>query len=163
MIRVPGLTERQCSTLVRDGDCIVRTTSINRVTGYSTVWFQGRTEYAHRVVALAAFGPPPFPGAVIDHFVCRRRDCVNPEHLRFVTNRENVLAGVGPSAEHARQTPLRARPRVHPGEHGVRAAEAVGCPAPTVPDVRPPEAASPGQGPGRRPPSGACGVRAHSP
>lgn len=40
---------------------------------------------------------------VLDH-LCRVRDCVNPDHLDPVTNRENVLRGVGASAINAGKT-----------------------------------------------------------
>jgi hypothetical protein len=43
-----------------------------------------RWSYAHFV------GPIP-DGQVLDH-LCRVRHCVNPDHLRAVTNRENLLA-----------------------------------------------------------------------
>lgn len=49
---------------------------------------------AHRFSYEAHKGPIP-EGLEIDH-VCRNRSCVNPEHLRAVTRRENMrnLAGV---------------------------------------------------------------------
>jgi len=40
---------------------------------------------------------------MLDH-LCRVRACVNPSHLEVVTNKENVLRGVGPSAVAARKT-----------------------------------------------------------
>jgi hypothetical protein len=40
---------------------------------------------------------------VIDH-LCRNTLCVNPDHLRAVTDRVNVLAGFGVVAMQARQT-----------------------------------------------------------
>jgi hypothetical protein len=40
---------------------------------------------------------------VIDH-LCRNPPCVNAEHLEQVTNRENALRGVGPSAIRAQMT-----------------------------------------------------------
>lgn len=43
------------------------------------------------------------PGEILDH-LCRVRKCVNPEHLRIVTNRENVLCGIGPTAINAQKT-----------------------------------------------------------
>jgi hypothetical protein len=46
----------------------------------------------------------------LDH-LCRNKACVNPAHLEPVTNRENVLRGVGLSAENARKTHCK---RGHP-------------------------------------------------
>lgn len=57
---------------------------------------------AHRIAYELTFGPIP-PGLVIDH-LCRARSCANPHHLEAVTNRENVLRGVGITAREAAQT-----------------------------------------------------------
>lgn len=54
---------------------------------------------AHRVAYELAIGAIP-PGLHIDH-LCRNRICVNPDHLEPVTQRENNLRGVGPSALNA--------------------------------------------------------------
>lgn len=48
-----------------------------------------RTERAHRLVWERLRGPIP-EGLVIDH-MCRVRCCVNPDHLRAVTPRQNAL------------------------------------------------------------------------
>lgn len=45
---------------------------------------------AHRYAFEHERGPIP-DGLVIDH-LCRNRACVNPAHMRVVTNTENVLA-----------------------------------------------------------------------
>ena len=42
-------------------------------------------------------------GLTIDH-LCRNRKCVNPKHLEIVTNKENVLRGVGLTAINAKVT-----------------------------------------------------------
>lgn len=56
---------------------------------------------AHRWAYEQARGPIP-DGLVLDH-VCRQTRCVNPDHLEPVTNRTNVLRGIGPSAINARK------------------------------------------------------------
>ena len=72
-----------------------------------------RSCYVHRLVYEALVGPIP-EGKFLDH-LCRNRLCVNPGHLEIVTNRENVLRGVGPTAVNAQKThckrghPLRER------------------------------------------------------
>lgn len=70
--------------------------------GYAQVWENGTNRLAHRVMYLAILGPIP-DGLQLDH-LCRVRHCVNPWHLEPVTARENVLRGVGITAEHARRT-----------------------------------------------------------
>lgn len=57
---------------------------------------------AHRFSYEHFVGQIP-KGLVIDH-VCRVRHCVNPNHLRIVTNKENILAGEGLCAQNARMT-----------------------------------------------------------
>lgn len=70
--------------------------------GYGTFWANGKTNRVHRY--SYEFYKEPIPkGMVIDH-LCRIRNCVNPQHLEVVTNKENVLRGTGPSAKHARKT-----------------------------------------------------------
>lgn len=49
---------------------------------------------AHRWAYEHLVGPIP-NGLVIDH-LCRVRNCVNPDHLEPVTNRENTLRGLNP-------------------------------------------------------------------
>lgn len=70
--------------------------------GYGRIAFEGRTQVAHRVSYAALVGPIP-DGLVLDH-LCRNRACCNPEHLEPVTNAENILRGIGPSAQHAMKT-----------------------------------------------------------
>ena len=87
-----------------DGECWRWTGSISP-NGY------GRFNliYAHRRSYELHVGPIP-EGLTIDH-LCRHRWCVNPAHLEPVTRGENVLRGVGPSAQHARKTHCK---RGHP-------------------------------------------------
>lgn len=51
---------------------------------------------AHRVAWEAKNGPVP-EGLHLDHFFCDTTMCVNPDHVRPVTIRENVYRGSNPS------------------------------------------------------------------
>jgi len=59
--------------------------------GYGRYHYQGETQSAHCVAYAALVGPIP-EGMELDH-LCRVRNCVNPNHLEPVTNRENVRRG----------------------------------------------------------------------
>jgi hypothetical protein len=66
--------------------------------GYGRFSANGTNE-AHRAAYLSIVGPIQ-PGLVLDH-LCRVPACVNPDHLEPVTDRVNVLRGIGPSARRA--------------------------------------------------------------
>lgn len=70
--------------------------------GYGHLSIRGRSYRVHRFIYELLCGPIP-KGLILDH-LCRNRSCVNPDHLRIVTNKENVLAGIGPTAINKRKT-----------------------------------------------------------
>lgn len=71
--------------------------------GYGRIYItRNKSLPAHRVVYQGIYGPIP-KHLVMDH-LCRNKLCINPKHLRVVTNRENVLCGVGISALNAKKT-----------------------------------------------------------
>jgi hypothetical protein len=70
--------------------------------GYGKAVKDRKPVRAHRLAYELLKGPIP-AGLTIDH-LCRNRRCVNPDHMEPVTNRVNVLRGIGPTAVRARQT-----------------------------------------------------------
>jgi len=88
-------------------DCIIWHKSL-RAAGYGQTFFQGKVMKAHRAAWIKVNGPIP-KGMILDHMchneaaakgecteggVCIHRACVNVEHLRMVTQRENILGGL---------------------------------------------------------------------
>ena len=71
-------------------------------TGYGKFYDGKRNTYAHRY-SYELSGKKIPDGFTIDH-LCRNRACVNPNHLEAVTNRDNVLRGIGITAKNARKT-----------------------------------------------------------
>src|SRR5262245_13998742 len=63
--------------------------------GYGAFFLRGSTRRAHRVLYVWTHGE--HDQEVLDH-VCENRACVNPDHLRPVSQRENTLIGDGPTA-----------------------------------------------------------------
>ena len=55
--------------------------------GYAQLWDGERVVYAHRVVAELAHGQP-LDGQLAIHS-CDNRKCINPEHLRWGTAKDN--------------------------------------------------------------------------
>ena len=74
----------------------------NKQTGYGEFWYDKKRYLAHRLSYELEKGPIP-EGLQIDH-ICRVRSCINPDHLRCVTIKENVLCGVGPAAQNLVKT-----------------------------------------------------------
>ena len=72
-------------------ECITSKKNIT-TNGYSRLRFGKKHIQAHRWVWELIHGPIP-EGFVIDH-LCRNRPCVAIDHLRMVTQSENVLAGL---------------------------------------------------------------------
>lgn len=78
---------------------------IKKPNQYGSFYTKGISYRAHRIsVVLSGRDIPEF--MVVDH-MCRNRSCVNPKHLRVVTSKINILAGVGVSAQNARKTHCR--------------------------------------------------------
>lgn len=97
----PRLPERFWSKiLISPTGCWLWTRSCYR-DGYASFSWQGRTVAGHLVAYRTLVGRVP-DGLRLDH-TCRIRHCVNPAHLEPVTQKINILRGVGTSAQHARK------------------------------------------------------------
>ncbi len=72
----------------RAGDCWKWTGALDS-SGYGRFWFSGKLVAAHRF-SLTLAGQTLASGLVVDH-ICRTRACVNPDHLRQVSNRTNLI------------------------------------------------------------------------
>lgn len=70
----------------KSGDCWEWTGT--RVGGYGQAWFEGRSQYAHRVSVTLSGRTIPV-GMQVDH-LCRNRACVRPDHLDVVSASVNV-------------------------------------------------------------------------
>lgn len=74
------------SKVAKGADCW-RWTGAPNAQGYGAISYGGKRRTAHRVSYEMNVGPIP-DGMQIDH-ACRERLCVNPDHLRIVTDGEN--------------------------------------------------------------------------
>lgn len=74
---------------------------LGAISGYGHANYHDKTYRAHRVSYEITHNGID-DAMKVDH-LCRNPCCVNPAHLELVTNRVNVLRGVGPSARAARR------------------------------------------------------------
>lgn len=82
-------------------------TAARRHFGYGVIWLKGRLEQAHRVSWMIAGRELPPKELCLDH-MCRNPACVNPNHLRIVTYRQNGTENNdSPLAINARKTHCR--------------------------------------------------------
>lgn len=85
------VVERVITNIDVVGECWISRYSIGSH-GYSQIgWKDGGRRFAtlcHRVAWVHVFGPIP-EGMTVDH-ICRQRRCVNPAHLRLLTNVDNA-------------------------------------------------------------------------
>lgn len=93
--------DRFWSKVDKTDGCWLWTGTVNWA-GYGQFRYGARLIMAHRWAYEEMVGPIA-EGLVIDH-LCRTPTCVNPSHLEPVTERENIVRGVGPSAQNAGKT-----------------------------------------------------------
>lgn len=90
-------------SVVKGDECWLWTGALN-FGGYGRFFVSSegqRETVAHRFAWFCAGRQIP-DGLVLDH-ICRNRRCVRVDHLRCVTMRENVLCGVGITANNSKK------------------------------------------------------------
>jgi hypothetical protein len=84
----PALKVRFWRKVDKTDNCWNWTASTNAPGGYGQISDRGRPHVAHRLSYEWANGPIP-DGMVVDH-MCHNRLCVNPGHLRAITQKQNT-------------------------------------------------------------------------
>ena len=90
--------------VIKTDSCWLWSGRVNRNRGgYGCLNHQKKTLSAHRVSML--LHGKPIPDNMFSDHVCRNRLCVNPEHLRAVTPKQNTLENsIAVTAINARKT-----------------------------------------------------------
>lgn len=85
----PGWRDRLASGYTETVAGCHEWTAARNSKGYGVIWFDGKLHLAHRAAWLGHYGEWPTPGLVVDH-VCNNPACVRIEHLRLLTNGDNI-------------------------------------------------------------------------
>lgn len=97
----PSLVERLEACIRYETNGCWTWTGTRTTSGYGLLSVNAKLLLVHRLAYQTLVREIP-PGMHLDH-LCRNRACINPKHLDVVTNRENVMRGMSPSAVIRRQ------------------------------------------------------------
>lgn len=73
--------------IVDENGCFICTNRCKNEKGYSLIRIDGKTKKLHRHIYEQMYGPIA-PGLIVRH-LCNKPACINPEHLREGTHKEN--------------------------------------------------------------------------
>ena len=105
MVKSKSIQEHWESAVPFEGPLDTPCMFLSRATnshGYVQIKVSGRARFAHLVFYEEFICAVPSP-LKLDH-LCRERACCNPWHCEPVTNRENILRGIGHTAINAAKT-----------------------------------------------------------
>src|SRR5689334_15152661 len=71
--------------------------------GYGVIYIKDKSRMSTHRFSYILYKGRIKPNLVIDH-LCRTPLCVNPHHLEAVTNKENILRGVGTGAINSKKS-----------------------------------------------------------
>jgi hypothetical protein len=97
-----SVEKRLADNIIVTGFCWLWTGCLNE-RGYGDFRLVDRMERAHRAVYRYLMDTNP-PEELVANHLCKVRNCVNPDHIEFVTQRENVLYSYSPAGINARKT-----------------------------------------------------------
>lgn len=89
--------QRLLSKIRRVKGCWVWIGSLDK-NRYGVIRYRGETWRAHRLSFMIIGKNRLISGLVIDHFVCNNPSCINPDHMKQVTTKENNLRSESPWA-----------------------------------------------------------------
>lgn len=78
-------------SIVDNDDCILWPYA-KKNNGYGSLYLDGKHYHAHRLSLILHNGEPPTSKHMACHepVICHNRSCVNPNHLSWKTNKENL-------------------------------------------------------------------------
>ena len=94
-------SERLMNKVLKLGDCWLFTGVVKR-DGYGTFYFRKKLWQAHRASYEIFVGG--IPKGLTVHHKCNVRNCVNPDHLKPLSIRDNTLLGDTIPSRHLKKT-----------------------------------------------------------
>lgn len=101
IIKTDKFKERFFGRVQKTTTCWIWKTENKDIKEYGKIKINNIQYRAHRL-SYVLMGQKDPKNKILDH-ICNNRICVNPKHLRTLTNKENILRGNGPAEMNARK------------------------------------------------------------
>ena len=100
-MRIKTLESLKSRTVVSNESTCGEWQGARQKQGYGHVWHDGRIVSTHRLAYALAVAPIP-EGMTVDH-LCFNPPCVNPDHLRLLSRRDNQKNQRSAQATHCKE------------------------------------------------------------